>query len=202
MNMNALEKCSGDRRKEGSLHRKFTRCCGCMQTLRALLPRSNARLLPVLREDAEGSDGAWPESAAASSAGAAASDRSPEQQPAASREGSPVQALLSAIGVQIPTGDYQEGELTVDYYYNHHHCYYITRCFCQRQGESADKLQGKAATVACDMSNPSRNSPDPSKTPSTVGTVLSIVASRASRGYSCITIIIIITRYYFSCISE
>ncbi len=112
MNMNALEKCSGDRRKEGRLQKSHD-AVWCMQTLRALLPRSNARLLPVLREDAEGSDGAWPESVAASSAGAAASDGSPEQQPAASREGSPVQALLSAIGVQIPTGDYQEGELSL-----------------------------------------------------------------------------------------
>lgn len=27
------------------------------------------------------------------------------------REGSPVQTLLSSIGIQIPTGDYQEGEM-------------------------------------------------------------------------------------------
>ncbi|KAK9916442.1 hypothetical protein WJX75_002644 [Coccomyxa subellipsoidea] len=79
-----------------------------MKTLCALLPRSTARLLPVLREDAEGADEAWPASAAALTAGMAASEGSPEQV-AASREGSPVQALLSSIGVQIPAGDYQEG---------------------------------------------------------------------------------------------
>lgn len=86
-----------------------------MQTLRALLPRSTARLLPVLREDPDGADEAWLASAAASTAGTAASEGSPEQ-PAASREGSPVQALLSSIGVQIPAGDYQEGELPLQQY--------------------------------------------------------------------------------------
>ena len=82
---------------------------GLVQTLRALLPRSNARLLPVLQEDAESSE-AWgaPEGAPCA-AEAESSSSEAIMQATASREGSPVHALLSSIGIQVPTGEYQEG---------------------------------------------------------------------------------------------
>jgi hypothetical protein len=52
------------------------------------------------------------------------------------------------------------------------------RCSChKRQHASADKVQVKAANIL-----PLLDSPDPSKTQSTVGTVLSIYTAPASRG--------------------
>jgi len=82
-----------------------------VQTLRALLPRSNARLLPVLREDGEGSEAPSASDVMDPSPAPAASEESPPKQRGPFREGSPVQMLLSSIGIQIPTGDYQEGEM-------------------------------------------------------------------------------------------
>lgn len=82
---------------------------GLVQTLRALLPRSNARLLPVLQEDAESSE-AWaaPDAAPCGAIAESSTSGAPVLS-TASREGSPVHALLSSIGIQIPTGEYHEG---------------------------------------------------------------------------------------------
>ena len=57
----------------------------------------------------------------------------------------------------------------------------ITRFSCQRQGASADKLHVKAAKFL-----PLLDSPDPSKTQSTVGTVLSICTAPRQPGPNCL----------------
>ncbi|CAL8466733.1 g6269 [Coccomyxa elongata] len=83
--------------------------CLHMKTLRALLPRSNARLLPVLREDAESSEACGAPDTSPCADVAESGYSGALVQATASREGSPVHALLSSIGIQIPTGEYQEG---------------------------------------------------------------------------------------------